>query len=204
MGKRIIDAFLCLTFFFLSSSQGFSTPVLVDRLLLEISGKSYSQKQLEVYTLLRTIAMGEPARSGLPSGEKWSEQLENFKNEMVIVTQLENDQTKLDSFLPDTKTLTDGEQALNTAQSKDAEVDAFIRQRGLTDSDMSKLLTMIFRVEGYTRSRLQLTQTRSADDKGPNFIKLDPSAEWFQALLKATAYRFYAQAKVYKPLASLR
>lgn len=179
-------------------------PLLVDRLIVEVSGKSYSQKQLEVYTLLRTIAVGEPARSGLPSPELWATQVEKFKNEMVIVTQLENDQTQMESFLPDAGRVAAAAKALSEAQSKDKEVDAFIRQRALSDSDLNKVLTTIFRVEGYARSRQQLTQTRISDDQGLSFTNLDPSMEWFQTLLKSTAFRYYSLAKEYKALAPLR
>lgn len=195
---------LCLTLFVILLPKLSAAPVLVDRLVVEMSGKSYSQKQMEVYTLLRTIAMGEPARSGLPSSDLWAVQLEDFKNAMIIVTQLENEPTKMESFLPDSQRLIEAEKALSEVQSKDKEVDAFIRQRGLSDADLNKSLTMILRVEGYTRSRQQLAQMRPIDEKGPNFVKLDPSLPWFQALLKGVAYRYYSFAKEYKTLSPLR
>ncbi len=181
-----------------------AAPVLVDRLIVEISGKSYSQKQLEVYHLLRTIAVGDDVRKGLPSEANWAQVLESFKNEMIVITQLENDQTKLDSFLPDTAKLDAAHKAVLDRQNKDKDVDTFLRQRALTDSDIHKVLTMIFRVEGYARSRLQLSSARTIDEQGPDFIQLDPALDWFQALQKATAYRFYLQAKTYQSLAPLR
>ncbi len=204
MLKRIMIAFLFLTFFLHNGKSVLASPNLLDRLVVEVSGKSYSQKDLETYILLRTIAMGEGARRGLPSAETWLEHMETFKNEMIIVTQLENDQTKLDSFLPDSKKISEAQKALSDAQSKEREVDTFIRQRGLTDADLSKVLTSILRVEGYARSRMQLTQTRTNDNQGPGFIKLDRESEWFKALQKTVAYRYYLGAKEYKPLTTLR
>ncbi|RZA17805.1 MAG: hypothetical protein EOP10_22075 [Proteobacteria bacterium] len=204
MNKRTITHILCLTLYMFLKSTASAAPLLVDRLIVEISGKSYSQKQLEVYGLIRTIAMGEAASLGLPTSERWPEQVETFKNEMIIVTQLENDQTKLDSFLPEASKVSDAVKALNAVQGKDSAVDAFIRGRSLSESEITKTLTTIFRVEGYTRSRLQLSQTRSLDDQGPSFIKLDPNAEWFLSLQKATAFRYYSQAKEYRALSPLR
>jgi hypothetical protein len=202
--KRIIAWVLCLTLYMFLKTYAAAAPLLIDRLIVEIGGKSYSQKQLEIYGLIRTIAMGEPANLGLPNSERWPEQVESFKNEMIIVTQLENDQTKLDSFLPEAAKVGEALKALTALQSKDPAVDAFIRGHSLSESQISQTLTTIFRVEGYTRSRLQLSQTRSIDDREQGFVKLDPKAEWFQSLQKATAFRFYSQAKDYKAVSPLR
>ncbi len=204
MFKRTMNAILFLTLIFVNGKSVLASPNLLDRLLVEVSGKSYSQKHLETYVLLRSIAMGEPSRRGLPSPETWVEAIEIFKDDMIVVTQLENDQGKNDSFLPDSKKISEAQKALSEAQSKDKEIDAFIRQRGLSDSDLLKVLMTVLRVEGYVRSRMQLAQTKSNDDQGPIFAKIDRDADWFKALQKSVAYRYYLGAKEYKPLASLR
>jgi len=169
--------------------------VLLDRLIVEINGKSYSQKQLETYMLLRTIAMGEEWRKGIPSSQTWPEVVEQFKNEMVVNTQLENDQQKLDSFAPDSKRVQDAETLLASLQSKNSELDKFLRQRQLTEAEIARVLTRVFRIEAYTKSRLQLSAAKTQDDDA--FVRLDPSADWFQALSRATAFRFFVKAKEY-------
>src|SRR5690242_17576020 len=106
--------FICLIVAFFVSATLMAEHSLLDRLLVEINGKSYSQKQLETYMLLRTIAMGEDLNKAFPSAESWSEKVEQFKNEMIVYSQLENDQQKLDSFAPDSKKVQDAETALSS------------------------------------------------------------------------------------------
>ena len=194
--------FLCLAMYLLFSATLMAEQFLLDRLIVEISGKSYSQKQLEDYNLLRTIAMGDGPRQGLPSPEKWPEQVEQFKNDMIVYNQMENDQQKLDSFAPDSKKVQAAEKALVAAQVGDPDLDKFIRQRQLTEAEISRILMVVFRVEGYTRNRLQLSAVKTNEENV--FTRIDPKADWFQALTKATAYRFYFQAKGYKVLAPFR
>jgi hypothetical protein len=175
---------------------------MLDRLIVEINGKSYSQKQLETYELLRTIAMGDDARGALPSSAKWPDLVEQFKNEMIVYTQLENDQQKLESFAPDSKRVQDAETALSSAQSKSPEIDHFIRGRHLSEAEISRIFSILFRVEAYTRSRQQLSAAKTQDEN--TFVKLDPKADWFLALAKSTAYRYYSKAKVYAALVPYR
>lgn len=194
--------FICLVMYFFVSATLMAEQSLLDRLIVEINGKSYSQKQLETYELLRTIAMGDEPRSGLPSSERWAQQVEQFKNEMIVYTQLENDQQKLESFAADSKKMQDAETALGSAQGKNPELDHFIRGRQLSEADISRVFLMVFRVEAYTKSRQQLTAAKTQDDN--SFTQLDPKADWFQALSKATAYRFYTRAKDYAALVPYR
>ncbi|MBC7659773.1 MAG: hypothetical protein H7249_08695 [Chitinophagaceae bacterium] len=194
--------FMCLFMTFLFSAALMAEQSMLDRLIVEISGKSYSQKQLEVYVLLRTIAMGEGVKRGLPSAETWAEHVENFKNDMIVYTQLENDQQKLDSFVPDFKNVATAEKALVSAQAKDPALDAFIRQRQLTEAEISRILTILFRVEAYTKNRLQLSALKTNEES--SFISIDPKTDWFVALSKATSYRYYAHAKDYKTLTPFR
>ncbi|MBC7531950.1 MAG: hypothetical protein H7318_10260 [Oligoflexus sp.] len=194
--------FICLVMYFFFSATLMAEQSLLDRLIVEINGKSYSQKQLETYELLRTIAMGEEPRSGLPSSKSWTAQVEEFKNEMIVYTQLENDQQKLESFAPDSKRVASAEMALTNAQGKFPELDRFIRGRQLSEADISRIFAMLFRVEGYTRSRQQITAAKTQDENA--FTRLDPEADWFLALAKATSYRFYTKAKDYVALVPYR
>ncbi|RYZ50576.1 MAG: hypothetical protein EOP07_22725 [Proteobacteria bacterium] len=196
--KKII----CLVMFFFVSATLMAEQMTLDRLIVEINGKSYSQKHLETYILLRTIAMGEEPRRALPSAENWAEHIEQFKNEMIVYTQLENDPQKLESFAPDSKRVQDAESILTSLQSKNSELDKFIRQRQLSEANISEILTMVFRVEAYVKSRLQLAAARSQDESA--FTRLDPTADWFLALAKATPYRFFAKAKDYVALMPFR
>ncbi len=190
--------FICCSMAFFLCATLLAEQFLLDRLIVEINGKSYSQKQLETYMLLRTIAMGEELNNAFPTAANWPEEVEQFKNEMVVYTQLENDQQKLDSFAPDSKKVQDAETALASLQSKNSQLDRFLRQRQLTEGDIAKILTSIFRIEGYTKSRQQLTAAKTQDDI--SFVRIDPNADWFQALSKATAFRFYAKAKEFGTL----
>lgn len=194
--------FICLVMYFCFSATLMAEQSLLDRLIVEVNGKSYGQKQLETYELLRTIAMGEEPRNGLPSTQGWAEHVENFKNEMIVTSQLENDQQKLESFAPDSKRVQEAEKNLASAQGKYSELDHFIRGRQLSEADISRIFTVLFRVEAYTRSRQQLTAAKTQDEN--IFNRLDPQADWFLALSKATPYRFYAKAKDYVALAPYR
>ncbi len=194
MKKILCAAFVLL----LLSPSLMAEQILLDRLIVEINGKAYSQKQMEIYELLRTIAMGEAAANGLPAANRWNAQLESFKNDMVVYTLLENDQQKLESYAPDPKRVLEAEHVLVTKQASDKELDQFIRQRQLSEADISRILTQIYRIEGFVKSRAQLSASKTTDEAA--FAQLDPNADWFLALARTTAYRYYNKAKEYRPL----
>ncbi len=91
---------------------------------------------------------------------------------------------------------------LSSVQAKYSDIDRFIRGRQLSEAEIGRIITMVFRVEAYTRSRQQLTTAKTQDDD--SFVRLDPNTDWFLALSKATPYRFYDKAKDYVALVPYR
>jgi hypothetical protein len=177
-------------------------PVLLDRLIVEINAKSYSQRQIEIYQGLRTIAMGETPAKALPHADTWAGTLETFKNEMMVYSLIESDAQRLESFQADQKKLEEGEKSILRWQQSDKAFDDFVRRRGLTEAEIVRVLITVFRVQAYVRSRVQLISQGSGEDG--KFLSIDPMADWFQSLQKLTSYRYYGKARDYIPLVPFR
>ena len=60
-------------------------PPLGDRLILELNRDSFSQRQAEVYLLVRSLTgSGRPVRALATDGSAWQESLEQFRDDMMV------------------------------------------------------------------------------------------------------------------------
>lgn len=196
--KRLLWFALLLMY----TSTVMAEPALLDRLIVEINGKSYSQRQIEVYQGLRTIAMGELSGKALPEADTWMQAVESFKNEMVVYSLIESDAQRMESFQADLKKLQEARQNLERWQQSNKSFDEFVRQRQVTEAEIERILSIVFRVQAYVHSRVQLSAEGSTDEK--RFLSIDPTADWFESLQKLTSYRFYRKAKDFVPLRPFR
>lgn len=196
--KRLLWSALLLMY----TSTLMAEPDLLDRLIVEINGKSYSQRQIEVYQGLRTIAMGEAPSKALPQANTWVQVVETFKNEMVVYSLIESDAQRMGSFQADQKKLEETTANFRLWQQRDQSFDDFVRQRQLTEAEIGKIFNTVFRVQAYVRSRVQLSEQGNVDEA--RFLSIDPLSDWFQSLQKLASYRFYGKAREYVALRPFR
>ncbi|HYX36034.1 MAG TPA: hypothetical protein VE954_23275 [Oligoflexus sp.] len=167
-----------------------------DRLVLEINGKSYSQRQIEVYQALRTIASGGPSDKGLPGAEGWILSLDSFRDEMMIYINIENDAEKMDSLQVDSKAIRQVQEKLEALVATDDNWRDFRRRYSISDREVTEYLIRMFKVQAYLESRGRPVTTGQGAPSG--YRKIDASEPWFVTLFHATPHRLYDRARAYQ------
>ena len=59
-------------------------PIIGDRLLMEINHYTFSQRQMEVYLLVKNLINKKGEKVPIPGAENWLESVEKFKEDMFI------------------------------------------------------------------------------------------------------------------------
>ena len=167
-----------------------------DRLILEINGKSYSQRQIELYQALRTIALGEPSSKALPGPEVWAASLDSFLQEMMIYINIENDAEKMNSLELNSKAIRQVQGRLEALQAADEKWRDFLRRYQVGDREVTDQLIRMFKVQAFLQSYVRLAA--SGQGGALSILRIDPNAEWYVALIRATPHRLYDRARDYQ------
>jgi|GEM_PF-6691665 hypothetical protein len=183
----------------LAATSIVAEPRMLDRLILEINSKSYTQRQIEIYHALRTIAMGEPIAKALPSSSGWKDAVEIFKNEILVYSNIENDPQRMESFQPDNKALQEAEALVQKAQLEHDGFRGFLRGYQVSETEIIRNLLTFFRVQAYVRSRIQVIGP-TAGGSVPPLLSIDAKSDWFSSLQRMTPYRLFDRAKEYRPI----
>lgn len=203
MMRKIFSTFLL---YLLYTASTIAEPRLLDRLILEISGKSFSQRQIEVYHSLRTLAAGEAPSKALLNPENWKGAIERFKNEMLVYANIESDAQRMESFQPDQAAMKAAALRVQAVQLEDRSIQDLFKRLGLREGEIVQELLIIYRVEAFVRSRALVTASNREDN--PSLSPIDPKSDWFLAMQRLTPYRFYDGATEFAalagPLAGLR
>lgn len=167
-----------------------------DRLVLEINGKSYSQRQIEVYHALRTIALREPSGKGLPDSDGWLRSVDTFRDEMMVYINIENDAEKMDSLQADNKAIQAIQEKLEALVAADDKWRDFRRRYSISDREVTENLVRMFKIQAFLESRVRPAGTGQGGIS--EYRKIDTAAPWFVTIFHATPHRLYDRAREYQ------
>jgi hypothetical protein len=197
----MMRSLLCFLVICVYSMSTLAKPRTLDRLILEINGKSYSQRQMEVYQALRTIASGEPSDKGLPGPDSWSSAIDSFRDEMMIYINIENDAEKMEKLQVDSKAIRQVQEKLEALVATDDKWRDFHRRYSISDREVTEHLIRMFKVQAYLESRGRPATVGQGVLSG--YRKIDVTESWFVTLFHATPHRLYDRAQSYKVIEPL-
>lgn len=197
--RRLLSYFLL---YLLYTASTIAEPRLLDRLILEINGKSFSQRQIELHHVLRTLAAGEAPSKALLSPEHWKGVIERFKNEMLVYANIESDAQRMESFQPDNAAVKAATLRVQATQLEDKPVQEVFKRLGVREDEIVQELLIIYRVEAFVRSRALVTASTRGDS--PALHPIDTKSDWFLALQRLAPYRFYDGATEFVALQGRR
>ncbi len=192
----MMRSLLCFLVICVYSMSTLAKPRTLDRLVMEINGKSYSQRQIEVYQALRTIAAGEPSDKGLPGPGNWLLSLDSFRDEMMIYINIENDAEKMEKLQPDNKAIRQVQEKLEALVATDDKWRDFHRRYSISNREVTEHLIRMFKVQAYLESRGRPATAGQGVLSG--YRKIDVSESWFVTLFHATPHRLYDRARSYQ------
>ncbi len=197
--KRILSSFLL---YLLYTANALAEPRLLDRLIFEINSKSFSQRQIEIYHSLRTLAAGEAPSKALLNATNWKESIERLKNEMLVYSNIESDTQRMESFQPDNAALKAAELRIQKAQLEDPGIQELFKRLRIKEDEIQAELVVIYRVEAFIHGRAVVSTP--ARDKESKLREIDTKSEWFRALERLTPYRLYDGASEFVALQARR
>ena len=192
----MMRSLLCFLVICVYSMSTLAKPRTLDRLILEINGKSYSQRQMEVYQALRTIASGEPSDKGLPGPDNWLSSIDSFRDEMMIYINIENDAEKMEKLQVDNKAIGQVQEKLEALVATDDKWRDFHRRYSISDREVTEHLIRMFKVQAYLESRGRPATPGQGVLSG--YRKIDVADAWFVTLFHATPHRLYDRARSYQ------
>ncbi len=143
-----------LIFAFALFALNLSTPVslaqtLGDRLILDINGLHYSQRQLESYLLVRSMLLSGGQSGGEFSADNWSANLQVFEQMMLI----EQEAFRLGGFQPSEVMIKTAMEVIQKKLTDGAAESQQARRLGLDTKTTRRIAAAILRAEAMRRSR---------------------------------------------------
>ncbi len=198
MGMRMWKFWIVSLVFFVSTPHMLAEGTVLDRLVLEVNGKSYTQRQVEVYTLLRAVAQGRGAQSGLITLETWPKALQIFQDEAILLESLQKDPAKNDVPTADSKNAQSLQAEVERLQINDANFQGFMKGYRVSESELRQAIRMLLLVQ----SGLQLH--KPAEGNSNVWLVLDPQSPWYTDVKRTLPTRYYTGAKTYLRLQERR
>jgi hypothetical protein len=184
---QLFTSILCL-FFSLSFSSPVTAQILGNRLILDINNISFTQRELEVYILVRKILdhqvnMQENYRM---KQELWVPSLEDFKNDMLMVMESERLRQSRGSEQERQKLYAEVETA-----TQNNFIQGYIILLGINSQDLKAA------VDKYM---LTLALKKNPEIYGKNNKQKISFEEWISQLEKSYFLHFFNEADIYKPI----
>ncbi len=187
MNRQFLFAF-CWGLFFCSLTNAHAE-VVSDRLVLEINKSAFTQRQMELYTALRSaLGSSEPT---LVDKTNWSEQLELFRREMIV----EQEAQRLSSAQPNRKTVQAGLTILEERQKKSQAFATFLKRMQADETTQRRILASIIRVRAFLASKEK--QYAPDSTRLQDKTDVDYTADWFVKLEQRTPYRVFEGSRQY-------
>lgn len=167
-------------FLFCLSSFCFGETLVVNRLLLKINDSAYTQRELEIFLLIKAIQKRD--KTLLASEQNWKLALKNFKNDMLLY----EESRKLRYSIESSKDLSTEVQQIKDAMEADAEFKAYAGRLGIHTKDIEQKLRISLRIEKY-----------KIDQRDSAFENPNAMSARFSLLEKRNYVRYYNDADVY-------
>lgn len=162
---------------------------LIDRLVLEVDSFSYTQRQLELYIILKNIlSKNKPPPLTLIDARNWDQALNEFQIDMLI----EQEARRIGSVHLSDKTIAVARKIVAQRSAKDPTFRLFLEHVGADETTIRKTLITILIVRKF---KIGKNLSRNNDSKA-NLYK------WINALQSRIPYRIYEGAKKFEPIQS--
>ena len=172
-------------------------PDVSDRLVVSVSGSSYTQRHVAGWFLVREL-LQEPSaqKEKLPRASfmdevssSWKDVLQKFSEDMVI----RQEAARLGSFQPSPKAIMKAGERVSARRATDAQLASGIAALAVGDEEISRFIATILQVEGFRKSRERPMSAPARD-------AINPSSTWLSELKSRAVVRVYEGGDTWVPL----
>jgi len=163
---------------------------LGDRLIAEINGKSFSQRQVELFFLVRESLQESPnTERALINKVQWSEALEFFVGEMILA--MEADRVGSGVFSQEQferlKTRSKVQMASHKGMAERGQM------LGMSKNQLESIILTILKVETLRSFKKQTATSKSREDTQVELRQ--PADSWISDIYSRSSVRYYTGAK---------
>ena len=189
-------------FSFSSAYAAQSNEMIIDRMLLSVGQKNYSQRQFEIYQLVKSTILGKtiPLANQVVNPADWKSGLENFRNEMILRGAAERESFENQNLQLAKHTVDAALKLFNKNIAKQEASKTWLERYKVSANELRSAVSDMLLVQAYLRRKNSLVNTPKERFWG---YKVDDATSWFKRLKDQTPYRFYEGALNYQPLAVL-
>lgn len=160
-----------------------------DRLILDINGLQYTQRQLESYLLVRAMLLSGSQPASVLAAENWGSSLLAFEQAMMI----EQEAFRLGGFQPSELMIKTSMEIIKKKLGTDSDELRQAQRLGLDDKGMERIVASILRAEGLRRSRQRVMSDASVNKNE----RRSGEDEWLVDLKRRAIVRRYNGADNY-------
>lgn len=170
---------------------------IVDRMIVEVNSFPFSQRQLEIYLILKhTLLKKSNGDVVLVNQNNWEASIEEFRVDMLI----EQEAQRLNTFQASPAQIDVAEQFVLKKRSQDRDLDGFLKSRKVSHLKLRQTLASILRVRGFILNRdKQNSSLENATTKEGNIL----SQEWIHEMEQRLPYRYFEGAHTWQALKTI-
>jgi len=175
--------------FVFTPSVSASENVLVDRLLLEVNGMSYSQRQMEIYHLIRQaidLEIDQPLI--VLARETWLDALHGYRDAMVI----DHEVQRLGSFRPAKAAIDLAEKIIRTRNEQDERMQELMERLEIGGRTLRQNVAMNLRIEAFRQNKDRPMQNQLG--------RIASGPAWLEELRLRTQVRVFEGAEEFVPI----
>lgn len=174
-----------LTVVVLSQHMAYAAQML-DRMVLEVNKTAYSQRQIEVYCLIREVSDSPETGPKGVTAKNWRQRLMQFRSEMIV----EQEAQRLGTVKPTAKMVSDMLAKISRRRQQSKALNQIYRDLKVSTEELKGVLASLIRVNGFLSSKIRR-------GPGPLQVTLDTTAPWFVKLQDRTPSRLFAGASIF-------
>lgn len=168
---------------------------LADRLIMEIDHTPYSQRQLEIYFVVKDALTGKQnIRS--TNTTNWHSLYEEFRVDMII----HQEALRLGSFNPSLNMLGKAEKIFNMHRVKQDIIIASMQRLGASQKTVKKVIATALRVESFRRSKERQASIRESQ-KSSSIVRTIRFSKWQKDLESRAVIRHFDGSDKFVPIA---
>lgn len=186
-----------LTFVGLFLSFSFSVAfAITDRALVEINKATYTQRQFEIYMLVREAVQGVRRPVVFLDARNWKEEVERFRKDMMV----EQEALRLSSVTPSKKNVDQVVEAYQAGIQKFPRLKSWALSLKLDEGGLRRAAARYIRVRAFVQGKER--QSGASMQNVADLSELNPRSEWYMRLEQRVPYRFYDDAQTMQTLES--
>jgi len=168
-----------------------------DRLVLEINNTPYTQRQVEIYSLVKAALDAKPGTTvAVTDAKNWQDHLEGFRRDMLI----EQEASRLGGFNTTEQMQQKAAEIYVQKTAGNAAVKAAAERLALSPAGVARILATVLRVEGLRRSKQRQDAINDSSTTRQQRQNSEDTA-WLDDLANRASIRYYKGALSYETIA---